>query len=66
MDQSYRTRTRTVVTSLTTVMLIGLGSLAQAQSTTGPAPTFAKDVAPIFQEKCQTCHRPGQMAPMSP
>jgi hypothetical protein len=27
--------------------------------------TFAKDVAPIFQEKCQKCHRPGEMAPMS-
>ncbi|MCU1338305.1 MAG: hypothetical protein JWO19_3886 [Bryobacterales bacterium] len=29
------------------------------------APTFAKDVAPIFQEKCQACHRAGSMAPMS-
>jgi hypothetical protein len=27
--------------------------------------TFAKDVAPILQEKCQVCHRPGQMGPMS-
>ena len=27
--------------------------------------TFAKDVAPIFQQKCQTCHRPGTVAPMS-
>src|SRR5215211_7455657 len=66
MDQIHRRRTRTAVTSLATVVLIGVGSLAQAQSTTAPAaPTFTKDVAPIFQEKCQTCHRPGQMAPMS-
>ncbi len=28
-------------------------------------PTFAKDVAPILQEKCQSCHRAGSMAPMS-
>jgi hypothetical protein len=28
-------------------------------------PTFAKDVAPILQEKCQNCHRNGSMAPMS-
>src|ERR1700730_3343593 len=28
-------------------------------------PTFAKDVAPILQEKCQACHRAGSMAPMS-
>src|SRR5688572_6587057 len=27
--------------------------------------TFAKDVAPIGQEKCQMCERPGSMAPMS-
>ena len=27
--------------------------------------TFAKDIAPIFQEKCQECHRAGSMAPMS-
>src|SRR4029434_943408 len=29
------------------------------------APTFSKDVAPIFQEKCQACHRPDSIAPMS-
>ena len=29
------------------------------------APTFTKDVAPIFQEKCQSCHRPDSIAPMS-
>ncbi|SVD58173.1 uncharacterized protein METZ01_LOCUS411027, partial [marine metagenome] len=27
--------------------------------------TFAKDIAPIFQQKCQECHRPDSMAPMS-
>lgn len=27
--------------------------------------TFAKDVAPIFQAKCEECHRPGTAAPMS-
>src|SRR5690348_17550723 len=31
-----------------------------------PAPvTFSKDVAPILQKSCQTCHRPGAIAPMS-
>jgi hypothetical protein len=29
------------------------------------APTFAKDVAPIFQKSCQTCHHDGTSAPMS-
>src|SRR5437867_2577752 len=27
--------------------------------------TFAKDVASIFQRKCQVCHHPGTVAPMS-
>jgi len=27
--------------------------------------TFTRDIAPIFQEKCQNCHRKGEMAPMS-
>ncbi len=30
-----------------------------------PTPTFTKDIAPIFQEKCEACHRPDSMAPMS-
>jgi len=29
------------------------------------AVTFSKDVLPILQEHCQSCHRPGQIAPMS-
>lgn len=28
-------------------------------------PTFSKDVAPIFQAKCEACHRPNSIAPMS-
>jgi hypothetical protein len=27
-------------------------------------PTFYKDVIPIFQNHCQSCHRPGQIGPM--
>ena len=29
------------------------------------AQTFTKDIKPIFQDKCESCHRPNQMAPMS-
>jgi hypothetical protein len=42
---------------------IAVARPAIAQS--AAAPTFTKDVAPILQEKCQGCHRPGEMAPMS-
>jgi len=27
--------------------------------------TFSRDVAPIFQNHCQSCHRPGEAAPMA-
>jgi hypothetical protein len=33
----------------------------QTEATT----TFTKDIAPILQRSCQSCHRPGAMAPMS-
>src|SRR5580692_2274326 len=29
------------------------------------APTFYKDVVPILQDKCQSCHRSGEAAPMA-
>src|ERR1044072_5301397 len=38
-------------------------SAADAAGTTSP--TFTKDIAPIFQEKCEACHRPDSIAPMS-
>jgi hypothetical protein len=36
-----------------------------ADSTTARPVTFTKDVAPILQEKCQQCHQPNSIAPMS-
>ena len=29
------------------------------------SPTFTRDIAPIFYQKCAACHRPGELAPMS-
>jgi hypothetical protein len=37
---------------------------AFAQAAASP-PTFTKDVAPILQAKCESCHRPNSIAPMS-
>ena len=36
----------------------GVATLAAAP------PTFDRDVMPILQDNCQTCHRPGEIAPM--
>ena len=41
------------------VVMIAFATAAQAQV------TFTKDVAPILQNRCQMCHRPGAIAPMS-
>jgi hypothetical protein len=30
-----------------------------------PPVTYQKDVLPLLERKCQSCHRPGQIAPMS-
>jgi len=38
-----------------------MASAAEPTST----PTFTKDIAPIFQAKCESCHRPDSIAPMS-
>src|SRR6266404_5707173 len=49
---------------LTIVCLaLSVACLAAPASTT--TPTFHKDVEVIMQKNCQTCHRPGEAAPMS-
>ena len=50
------------------VLLLGallLPGAAVAQSADPEEPTFANDVAPILYESCVSCHRPGEIAPMS-
>jgi hypothetical protein len=45
-----------------------VGACAAAVSFAASAPsqiTFTKDVLPIMQKRCQNCHRPGEVAPMS-
>jgi hypothetical protein len=43
--------------------IFALSDTAAGQSIA--TPTFTKDVAPIFQAKCEVCHRPESIAPMS-
>jgi hypothetical protein len=48
---------------------VGVSLLAAPQrageSAAAEGPTFYRDVLPILQKNCQTCHRPGEIAPMS-
>src|SRR5688572_23709056 len=43
----------------------GASADKQASAASSQAPTFTKDVLPILQRSCQSCHRPGTPAPMS-
>src|SRR5689334_8041755 len=44
---------------------LGLLGVAFAADDSASPITFNKQVLPILQRSCQSCHRPGQMAPMS-
>ncbi len=46
-------------------LVLTAAAAAPALAQTAAAPTFTKDVAPIFQAKCESCHRPDSIAPMS-
>ncbi len=43
----------------------GTGSLQQSQQQAQQTPTYTRDIAPIINKNCASCHRPQGMAPMS-
>jgi len=48
------------------MMRLWMAGILSAGLACAAAPvTFNKDVLPILQKNCQSCHRPGQIAPMS-
>src|SRR5580704_3915114 len=50
--------------ALVLVLICGFAAAADRQDVTFRPVTFNRDVAPILQKHCQSCHRPGQAAPM--
>lgn len=59
---------RFVLAGLASLSIVMLGVASQnatsPQPVKTPPPTFYKDVLPILQGHCQSCHRPGEVAPM--
>ena len=60
------------VVRLITAIVLVMGTVAvpqpasaQTSAASGRPLTFTRDVAPIFQEKCEVCHRPGNIGPMT-
>jgi hypothetical protein len=54
-----------VVLSITLASVTASMRVAAQNNGKGTQVTFNKDVLPILQERCQVCHRPGEVAPMS-
>ncbi len=46
------------------LVIPNLISSALAQTDSESTPTYSKDIAPILQEKCQSCHNPEGIGPM--
>jgi len=46
-------------------VVTAVGTMTTATRAADAPVTFTKDVLPILQKNCQSCHRPGQIAPMS-
>src|SRR5258708_35128443 len=54
-----------VIAALGMLFLAGLAAQTAGQKTQAVStPTFYKDIVPILQDKCQSCHRSGEAAPM--
>ncbi len=47
------------------ILSCGVAADVAAQATAPAGPTFTKDVAPILNKHCVSCHRPGEIGPMS-
>jgi hypothetical protein len=71
MNAAWRSLAGGTVGAILLVLVSVQPTVTGAENPTPPdgapaAPvTFSKDVAPILQRSCQTCHRPGTNAPMS-
>src|SRR5262245_26606411 len=63
----FRSIARWAVVALTAAAsgTVALGQAGNQAVPKTPPVTFTKSVAPILQQSCQTCHRPGAIAPMS-
>ena len=67
MTTDCKTVSRTVgaCASALALALLATPALAAAGQAAPGEVTFTRDVAPILQRSCQSCHRPGSVAPMS-
>jgi hypothetical protein len=56
---------RRLLVCVTVLWIASLGLAADQTASPQAGPTYTKDVAPILFRNCTSCHRPGEIAPMS-
>ena len=59
-----RTRISIVAFPIVLIVMAAVSAPAASQDP-GTAITFYKEVLPVLQKNCQSCHRPGQIGPFS-
>jgi hypothetical protein len=66
LEKATRGRVVLLIATACLGMTMGASAATQAPATaSGSAPTFTVDVAPIIYARCASCHRSGEVAPMS-
>ena len=64
-DRSVQRRHTVPAGAIALGAVLSFAAPALAADASARPVTFSKDVAPILQAKCQSCHEPGSIAPMS-
>ena len=59
------TANRTSTATLVLAATLAFALVAASPAAAADAPTYSRDVAPIFFKNCVQCHRTGEIAPMS-
>src|SRR5919204_2563030 len=65
ISPSQEARVKRLLLGLALVLAATPVFAADAAEGTATTPTFSKDVSRILQQKCQQCHQPNSIAPMS-
>jgi mono/diheme cytochrome c family protein len=58
-------KTRLTYAAALAITVLALTAIPAARTSRAATPTFSKDVAPVLFKNCASCHRPGDIAPMS-
>src|SRR5262249_4296204 len=57
--------TRIPIATAVGLLCLTVAITSSSSAKSSAAPTFSRDVAPIFYKNCTSCHRAGEIAPMS-